>query len=337
MTAGPLTAPRITAVRPSLALPGGRVTLEGGPFATDAPKLPSVRVGPREARLAFATPRQLSLIVPSDLEGGQVPVRLDEAPGTTVLIEVGRALATGIHQVDSPAVDGQGTVYLTCSGSRGQQTPVSVYRVRRNEVREVFVTGLTNATSMAIGPDGRLYVTSRFDGSVSRIDEDGQAEVIASDLGIACGLAFAPDGTMFVGDRSGTVFRVRPDGEARTLASLPPSVAAYHLAAAPDGGLYVAGPTLAPRDSVYRITPDGEVQVVATGFGRPQGLAVDAQGRLHVVEALAGVAGLYRVQADGGLALLLAAPSLVGVAFDPTGGLVVASSDTAWRFAKLPS
>ncbi len=298
--------------------------------------MPAVRVGAQRARVLFADTRQLSLLVPLDSEGGQAAVRLDDAPGTAVFLDIGVCVATGVHQVDSPAIGPDGSIYLTCSGTRGQQTPVSVYRVHESGLREVFVTGLTNATSLAIGPDGYLYVSSRFDGTVSRIDNEGRAEVIASELGIACGLAFSPDGTMYVGDRTGTVFRVERSGETRTYASLPPSVAAYHLAADAQGTLFVTGPTLAPRDNVYRITPDGHVHVVAGGFGRPQGMAVDAHGALYIVEALAGVAGLYRLRPDGTADYVLAAPNLVGVAFDAHGGFVVASNDTGWRFTQTP-
>jgi sugar lactone lactonase YvrE len=325
--------PAIASLRPLMAVPGGRVTVEGGPFGVQETHLPAVRIGPCDARVVFATPREVSALVPPQLEGGLVAVRVGDAPGASVLFEVGAVIATGIHQVDSPAVDADGTVYLTCSGGRGQQTPVSIYRVRPGGPREVFVAGVTNATSLAVGPDGSLYVTSRFDGSVSRLDGEGRVEAVASDLGIACGLAFDADGGMFVGDRSGTVFRIEPSGETRTFATLPPSVAAYHLATGPDGALYVAGPTMAPRDHVYRLDPSGRREVFATGFGRPQGLAFGPSGALYVVEALAGVAGLYRVDGRSTPELVLSAPSLVGVAFDPTGGLVVASNETAWRFA----
>jgi sugar lactone lactonase YvrE len=188
-----------------------------------------------------------------------------------------------------------------------------------------------NPTSLAIGPDDKLYVSSRFEGTVFRLNQDGSSETFASDLGVACGLAFAPDGTLYVGDRTGTIFRVDREGRAAPFATLPPSVAAFHLALGPDGALYVSAPTLSPYDPVYRIDSGGTVSVRGGRFGRPQGLAFDAAGNLFVVEALAGASGLLRVPADGPPELVLAGPGLVGVAFPPGGGLVVCSNDTAYR------
>ena len=66
------------------------------------------------------------------------------------------------------------------------------------------MTGLVNPTAMAFDPHGRLHVTSRFEGTVYRVDANGQYEPVVTDVGVACGLAFAPDGTIFIGDRSGT-------------------------------------------------------------------------------------------------------------------------------------
>ena len=60
-------------------------------------------------------------------------------------------------------------------------------------------------------------------------------------------------------------------------------------------------------------------------------MAVDAEGALYVVDALAGSAGLFRVRPGQPRELVLAAPALVGVAIDPHGGLVVASNDTVYR------
>jgi DNA-binding beta-propeller fold protein YncE len=69
----------------------------------------------------------------------------------------------------------------------------------------------------------------------------------------------------------------------------------------------------------------------ASGFGRPQGLAFDPSGNLFVVEALAGTSGLYRLPVEGEPEMVVSGPGLVGVAFDPLGGLVVCSNDTAYR------
>jgi hypothetical protein len=107
---------------------------------------------------------------------------------------------------------------------------------------------------------------------VYRVNGDGTHERIASDLGVACGLAFDATGTLYVGDRSGTIFRVI-DGKTEPFATLPASVAAFHLAIGPNGDLFVSAPTLASYDHVYRIDRDGGVRSLLTPFGRPQGLA----------------------------------------------------------------
>ena len=247
------------------------------------------------------------------------------------MVDIAAAFATGLHQVDNPVFDRDGNLYVTYSGTRGQQVPVSIFRVRPNGTRETFSSGIVNPTSMALDPDGRLYVSSRFEGTVYRVAADGTPEPFARDLGVACGLAFASDGTLFVGDRSGTIFRVDRNGRAETFASLPASVAAFHLAIGLDGVLYVAAPTLSSYDAVYRVDPDRTVTPCHTRFGRPQGIAFGPAGNLFVVEALAGVSGLYRLPAAGAPELVLAGPGLVGVAFGPRGGLVVCSNETAYR------
>jgi sugar lactone lactonase YvrE len=322
---------RIAAVRPLWAVEGGRVTITGSGFVVD-PVLPRVSIGGAPARLSTASTSELTAIVPAGLDGGHTPVRVQDAPGETAYVEIGAPLATGLHQVDSPVFDRAGNLYVTFSGSRGQQGPVAIFVVRPDGSREPFVSDLANPTSLAFDPEGRLHVSSRFEGTVHRIDRDGGATVVAADLGVACGIAFSSDGTLFVGDRSGTIFRVR-DGRPVPFATIPASIAAFHLAFGPDGWLYVTAPTLGARDSVYRVSPDGLVEVFFTGFGRPQGLAFDARGVLHVVDALAGASGVYRFAIDRAAEpeQLVAGGSLVGLAFDPGGGVVLASSDTVFR------
>lgn len=318
----------VSAIEPLRAVEGGRVVLRGE-FTVDP--LPEVTFGAVPARLAFASTRRLIAIAPSDLEGGQTSIRIDGVAVGDAFVSIGVPWATGLHQVDNPVFDADGNLYVTYSGPRGQESPVSIFRVTPAGTREAFASGIVNATSMAIGPDRSLYVSSRFEGSVYRVAADGTHEAIVSDLGIACGIAFDTDGWMYVGDRSGTVFRVR-DGKAAAFASIPSSVAAFHLAMGADGDLFVAAPTLDSYDQIYRISRLGEVSRLPTPFGRPQGIAIGPDRALYVVDALAGNNGLYRLDDAGRPELVVSGVALVGLAFGPRGELVVVSNETAYRF-----
>ena len=333
----------ISAIRPAWAVPGGIVTVEGIHLPVPADGPPHVLIGSKDAHVVAASHSSLTVVVPDDAETGSVALRIDELPGETIYLEVGRQYATGVHQVDSPAFGADGLLYCTMSGSRGNKATVPLYRIGADGARQPLEVEIANPTSLALGPDGRMYVSSRFDGQVHRLIDDEHAEVFATELGVATGLAFGPDGDLFVGDRSGTILRVKPDRSVEPFATLPASVAAFHLAFGPDDCLYAAGPTLSTHDVIYRITPDRMVDEFCRGFGRPQGLAFDSAGTLYVVEALAGRAGLYRVTNDSGNGfrestpgvvrtpeLVLSAPALVGVAIAPGGGLVVASGETVW-------
>jgi len=325
-------ATRITAVQPLWTIEGGRVTVLGEHFPME-PGPPGVTIGGAGAHVAFASSRSLTATMPAGLEGGRTPIRVEGAEGETAFIEVGVPLATGLHQVDNPAFDPSGNLYVTFSGSRGQQPPVSVYKVGADGARVPFVSDLSNATSLAFDRHGRLHVSSRFDGSVHRVDANGHSEVVATDLGVACGIAFGRNDELYVGDRSGSVLRVVGE-RAEILASLPPSVAAFHLAFGPDDHLYVSAPTISSSDSVYRVSPSGDVTRIGPSFGRPQGLAFDADGRLYVVDALAGNSGLFRIDLTRPAEAepLLLGGALIGLAFAPAGGLVVAAAETVYRF-----
>ena len=327
--------PVLTSLEPVRVVEGGRLWLRGDGFPQPDSSADLVTIGGVPARLAFAASDRVAVVVPPGLEGGETPVKVAWVPGATLYARVGRLLATGLHQVDNPVFGADGHLYVTYSGTRGQEATVSIFRLSGKGTREPFVHALVNPTSMTVGPDGHLYVSSRFEGRVYRVFDDGHYEVMASDLGVACGLAFGADGSLYVGDRGGTIFKVEPGGRTHTFATIPSSIAAFHLAMSPDGDLYVAAPTLASYDAVRRIDPDGRVEALNIPFGRPQGLAFDSKGVLHIVEALAGASGVYAIRPDREPELVVAGAGLVGVAFKADGEMAVASGDSVYSFPPL--
>jgi sugar lactone lactonase YvrE len=324
--------PVLTSLEPVRVVEGGRLWLRGDGFPQPESTHDLVTIGGVPARMSFAAGDRLAVVVPPGLDGGDTPVKVAWLPGATLYARVGALLATGLHQVDNPAFGADGNLYVTYSGTRGQEATVSIFRVTPAGAREPFVHGLVNPTSLALGPDGHLYVSSRFEGRVYRILDDGHYEVVASDLGVACGLAFDAEGALYVGDRSGTIFRINKRGRTETFASVPASVAAFHLAMSPDGNLYVSAPTLASYDTIRRIDPSGRVEPLPVPFGRPQGLAFDAGGVLHVVEALAGASGVYAIRPGLDPELVVTGAGLVGLAFAPNGDMVVASNESVYSF-----
>ena len=312
-------------------VPGGRLIVRGQGFEVRPGHVPAVTLGGMPVRVVRASSRVLVADVPEDAPGGRQPLTIEGLEGSTPYVTVGAMLVSGVHQVDSPAYGGDGRLYATLSGQRGQPPPVSVFRVSPDGSREPFVTGLGNATSLAFGPDGDLYVSNRFEGTVTRVSPEGEQTKFAEGLGAAFGLAFTSTGDLLVGDRSGTIHRLDREGHPTVLASIPSSVAAFHLAVAPDDTLIVSAPTLSSSDALYRVSPDGTVERWLDGFGRPQGIAFDRHGVLHVVDALAGDSLVYRVDAGGQRTAVLSGTGLIGIAFDPLDGtMTVCTDDTIY-------
>ena len=154
------------------------------------PACPHVHIGGLPARATRVSASGQSRSSCRRASRAATAVRLDGAPGETAYIDVATPLATGLHLVDSPVFDRNGNLYVTFSGSRGQQAPISLFVVRPDGTREPFAGEVPNPTSMAFDNQGMLYVSSRFDGSVHRITPDGNVSTYATDLGVACGIAF---------------------------------------------------------------------------------------------------------------------------------------------------
>jgi sugar lactone lactonase YvrE len=176
-----------------------------------------------------------------------------------------------------------------------------------------------------------MFVTSRLEGVVYKITPFKEAVAFARNLGVATGIAFDRDGLMHVGDRTGTIFKVNGIGEERAWTQVEPSVSAFHLAFGPDDSLYLTGPTVTSFDSIWRINPDGEIDVYFKGLGRPQGLAFDRDGNLYVAASLRGRRGIVRIAPDGSDAkVVVSGINLIGLAFSAAGEMAVVSIDSVY-------
>jgi sugar lactone lactonase YvrE len=208
---------------------------------------------------------------------------------------------------------------------------VAVFKIDLNFAMKPFINDLMNATGLAFDAEGLLHISSRHDGVVYQATPTGNMTVYVEGMGVASGIAFDQEQNLYVGDRSGTIFKVSPNRQIFVFATLEPSIAAYHLAFGPDRYLYVTGPTTSSFDSVYRISHEGQVEVFYRGLGRPQGMAFDEEGRLYVAASLGGRKGVVRIAADRGAELFLSGPGIVGLAFTPSGAMVVASTNALYR------
>jgi sugar lactone lactonase YvrE len=278
----------------------------------------------------MSRPSRLAFHVPDQATTGMVTVSNSAGTGNATPLRVARQLSDGLHPVTNPVVSRSGMIYATISGQRGKQTPVSVVRVSPDGRGIPFVTGILNATGLAFSPDGDLFVTSRAEGNVYRIDDAGEPTVYAEGMGVATGAAFDADGNLFVGDRSGTIFKINPARQIFVYATLEPSIAAYHLALDAAGTLYVCGPTLSSNDAIWAIDTHGEARPWFRGLGRPQGLALDREGNVYLSACLHGRCGLVRITPNGEATLALAGANLVGLAFSPLGTTVLATSEAVY-------
>lgn len=316
---------QIMQVSPPAAIPGGEFQIRGRNLMPE--ERVKVRFGEAEAPVIIGSNSFVIARVPEGTPAGDLVVG-NSAPWSC---DVGIQLADGLHPVSNPAVDGYGNVYATFSGSRGQKTPVSVYRIDLNYSMRPFITDVMNATGLAFDREGTLFISSRHDGIVYQATPSGNASVHVEGMGIASGLAFDAEDNLYVGDRSGTIFKISRSRQIYVFATVEPSIAAYHLAFGPDNYLYVTGPTTSSFDCVHRISPEGEVEVFYRGVGRPQGIAFDAEGRLYVAASLAGRRGVIRIGGDRQAELFLSGPNIVGLAFTPSRAMIVASSNSIFR------
>ena len=120
-----------------------------------------------------------------------------------------------------------------------------------------FASGLNAPNGLAFDGSGNLYVANSGDGTVSKVDAEGEVSTFASGFTDPVGLAFDSAGNLYVsyGENAGTVGQVTPSGVVTVFAS--PSTGLYYpngLAFDSSGNLYAAN---WGWGTVTRLTPTG--------------------------------------------------------------------------------
>ena len=332
--------PHIETVAPSFALPGGEVRIIGKSLRPPELRRPSVHFGEIEGTVLISSDDFVVVRVPEGAASGPVVVGTNGHVSNAHSIKVAALVADNLHPVTNPALDREGNLYVTFSGSRGQKVPVSIFKIDTNYNVKPFLSEMMNATSIAFDREGQMYVSSRHDEAVYKVAPNGTVSTYAEGMGVATGIAFDAAENLYVGDRSGTIFKIARDRQIFVFATLEPSVSAYHIAFGPQGDMFVTGPSTSSFDCVYKVDPHGTVSVFYRGLGRPQGLALDVEGNVYVAASLAGKRGVVKITPQGEATLAVSGQGLVGLAFAPGKSAILATNSSvhhiSWNIQGLP-
>jgi len=332
--------PHIEAVAPSFALPGGEVRIIGKSLRPPELRRPSVHFGDIEGTVLISSDDFVVARVPEGAASGPVIVGTNGHVSNAHSIKVAALVADNLHPVTNPALDREGNLYVTFSGSRGQKVPVSIFKIDTNYNVKPFLSEMMNATSIAFDREGQMYVSSRHDEAVYKVAPNGTVSTYAEGMGVATGIAFDAAENLYVGDRSGTIFKIARDRQIFVFATLEPSVSAYHIAFGPLGDMFVTGPSTSSYDCVYKVDPHGTVSVFYRGLGRPQGLALDVEGNVYVAASLAGKRGIVKITPQAKANLEVSGQGLVGLAFAPGKSAILATNSAvhhiSWNIQGLP-
>lgn len=323
------SGPQISTVTPAAAIPGGEFQIRGSGLTNE--ERPLASLGGVFAPVVIGSESLMIVKVPEGARRGELALGGTEDVAWTC--DIGIQIADDLHPVANPVIDVYGNIYATKSGTAGQKTPVSVYKIESNLRPRPLVTDVMNATGLALDNSGLLYVSSRHNGAVYQVSPSGNAVTYVEGMGVATGIVFDREDNLYVGDRSGTIFKISRDRQIYVFTTLERSISAYHLAMGPDGYLYVTGPTTSSFDVIHRVSPDGQVSVFYRGLGRPQGMAFDVDGNLYVAASLAGRRGVVRITPDAKAELFLSGPSIVGVAFMSPKSMILATNNALFRVA----
>jgi len=152
---------------------------------------------------------------------------------------------------------------------------------------------------------GHLLFTDAFNGTVSRVNDDGTATVLLSGLGAPEGMVVLPNGMMVVAEQQfQRIVAFAPGATMPTvLRVLPGTPSKARCKDGVDGVAFDATTNTlivpdSPTGEVYRMSLDGtSLTRLAQGIVRPVGAMVDSHGTIYIADECGGA--VWRITADG--------------------------------------
>ena len=138
-------------------------------------------------------------------------------------------------------------------------------------------------------------------------------------MGVATGIAFDSKENLYVGDRSGTIFKIRPERQIYVFATLEASISAYHLCFGPEDMLFVTGPDdVELRRGAADHAGGVKWTVFYAGWDGRREWTSTKRATCTWPDRLGGRRGIVRIAPGGARAsLVLSGPNIVGLAFTP--------------------
>ena len=125
--------PHIESIDPGCALPGGEVRIIGTGLRPQELRRPLVRFGEVDGPVVISSDKFIVARVPEGAASGHVVVATNGSKSNPGEVRVAAPIAENLHPVSNPAVDAEGNIYVTFSGSRGQKVPVAIFRIDANK------------------------------------------------------------------------------------------------------------------------------------------------------------------------------------------------------------
>ena len=192
----------------------------------------------------------------------------------------------------------------------------------------MLATNLPGPDDLLLAPDGSIYLSDVNDGTIRRYTPASGLQIYLPGLNEPEGMVFLPDGSLIIAEQ-GRNRLVRFDPITRTLTPFlilrnttnQAGVDGIVLDSHNQDVLTLIVPD-SPNGTVLRVSLDGKtVTVIASGFTRPTGAWVEADGSILVTDEYGN--SLDRIRPDGTIEKLVALPTPDDVIEDASGNIFV--------------